>query len=109
MIKKEMKEVVHYYCDFCNAEIFPEKGKSPSTYVMTDDDEVMLCDDCKRSADWCEGCGRIFLSEDDAFDFFPVDGNPEGYYCADCLVEEIDKMEEHLSAAKAFLKRHGVK
>lgn len=109
MIKKEMKEVTHYYCDFCNVEIFFEKGKMPDTCITTNNEEVMLCNVCKRCADWCEGCGRLFLTEDDAFDFFPVDGNPEGYYCAYCLIEEVGKMEEHLSAAKAFLKRHGVK
>lgn len=109
MIKKEMKEVIHYYCDFCNAEIFPEREKSPSFYTMTDDSEVMLCDDCKEGAHWCEGCGRIFPTGDDAFDFFPVDGNPEEYYCAGCLIGKVEEMEENLSAAKAFLNRHGVK
>ena len=107
MIKKEMKEIEVYYCDNCGAKI----AENPDVDVIDEYEDVngdiiYLCGSCWNELPVCSVCRRFALSEEDLFedrDFW----NGEAF-CQHCLKEEFTDFEQAVSAAKAFLKRHGV-
>lgn len=108
MIKKEMKEIEVYYCDNCGAKI----AESPYAneiegYKDINGNVIDLCESCLNGLSICSGCGRFALSDEDLFyDVNIWDGEA---LCQHCLEKELADFEQSISAAKAFLNRHGVK
>ena len=108
MIKKEMKEIEVYYCDNCGAKI----AESPYTnevdiYKDINGNVIYLCESCWSKLPICSKCRRFAFSEEDLFYDVNI-WNCEAL-CQHCLKEELADFEQSISAAKAFLKRHGVK
>lgn len=108
MIKKEMKEIEVYYCDNCGAKI----AESPYAneiegYKDINGNVIHLCESCWNELSICSGCRRFALSKEDLF-YDDNIWNGEAL-CQHCLKEELADFEHSISAAKAFLNRHGVK
>lgn len=108
MIKKEMKEIEVYYCDSCGAKIAENPNVDEiDEYEDVNGDIIYLCVSCWNELSVCSGCRRFALSKEDLFKDYNI-WNGEAL-CQHCLKEELADFEQAVSAAKAFLKRHGVK
>ena len=108
MIKKEMKEIEVYYCDNCGAKIAENPNMDEiEEYEDVNGDVIYLCESCWNELPVCSGCRRFALSKEDLFKDYNI-WNGEAI-CQHCLKEELADFEKGISAAKAFLKRHGVK
>lgn len=108
MIKKEMKEIEVYYCDNCGAKIAENPDMDEiEEYKVVNGDVICLCASCWSELPVCSGCRRFALSEENLFKDYNIWNGKA--LCQDCLKEELADFEKGISAAKAFLKRHGVK
>ena len=108
MIKKEMKEIEVYYCDNCGAKI----AESPyaneiDIYKDINGNVIYLCESCWSKLSICSKCRRFAFSKEDLFKDYSIWQGAA--FCQHCLKEELANFEQGISAAKAFLNRHGVK
>lgn len=108
MIKKEMKEIEVCYCDNCGVKIAEYlEVDEIEEYEDVNGNSIYLCKSCYHELPVCSGCGRFALSKDDLFKDYGIWKGAA--FCQHCLKEELADFEQGISAAKAFLNRHGVK
>lgn len=103
---EKIKEIKVLICDKCGKEISTKSAIPYGYFETVSGKRIDLCHSCYTELPACDFCGRVALKDDRLF----FDSNiAEGsYLCASCLKKELPNFEVSVSAAKAFLQRHGV-
>lgn len=102
---KENKIIEILTCDKCGASSEKDNFLVES-YDCIDGSITNLCRSCFRQVELCRDCGRVGEPDNNLFasDFICCGE----YLCAECLKDYLEEMKTYLSAAEAFMRRHGV-